>query len=126
MANILVLDDSKNLLQMLKEVLQLHNYEVRTALTRSSLLAHMEIFKPDIILMDIFLEGSNGKQICKELKEENSTKHIPVILVSGNHEQLRDYKQYLADDIIEKPFEYEDVERKIEAALKKKKLARLV
>ncbi|HTB52189.1 MAG TPA: response regulator [Ferruginibacter sp.] len=125
MANILVLDDSKDLLQMIKAIFQLHNYEVRTALTKSSLLAHMEIFKPDIILMDVLLEGSNGKEICKELKTDPATKNIPVILLSGSHEQLRNYKEYSADDIIEKPFEFEDVERKVKLALRKKQAVKV-
>jgi len=120
MENILVLDDSKNLLQMIKTIFQLHNYEVRTAATRSSLMAHIDIFKPDIILMDVLLDKSNGREICKELKADNETKNIPVILLSGNHELLRDYKECNADDIIEKPFEFEDVERKIKSLLEKK------
>ncbi len=125
MANILVLDDSKNLLQMIKTIFQLHNYEVRTALTKSSLMAHIDIFKPDIILMDVLLEGSNGREICKELKTSDDTKNIPVILVSGDHEQLRNYQECAADDIIEKPFEFDDVERKIKSALNNKRTGKL-
>ena len=80
MANILIVDDSKNLLQMIKTIFQMHNYEVRTAPTKSSLMAHMEIFKPDVILMDIMLSDSDGREICKELKTNDETKRIPVIL----------------------------------------------
>jgi DNA-binding response OmpR family regulator len=120
MANILVLDDSRDLLNMIKTIFQLHNYEVRTASTRSSLMAHIEIFKPDIILMDVLLDGVNGREICKELKENDDTKNINIILLSGSHEQLRNYKECKADDIIEKPFEFEDVERKIKLLLNKR------
>jgi DNA-binding response OmpR family regulator len=119
MANILVLDDSKDLLDMIKVIFQLHNYEVRTASTRSSLMAHIEIFKPDIILMDVLLDGANGREICKELKENDDTRNIAIILLSGSHEQLRNYKECKADDIIEKPFEFEDVEKKIKFLLNK-------
>jgi DNA-binding response OmpR family regulator len=125
MANILVLDDSKELLQMLKAIFLLHNYEVRTALTRSSLMAHIDIFKPDIILMDVLLNGSNGREICKELKTSDETNNIPVILLSGSHEQLRNFNECYADDIIEKPFEFEDVERKIKSTLDRKKAGKL-
>ena len=113
MANILIVDDSKNLLQMIKTIFQMHNYEVRTAPTKSSLMAHMEIFKPDVILMDIMLSDSDGREICKELKTNDETKRIPVILLSGNHELLRSYQEYNADDIIEKPFRIDDVLTKI-------------
>ena len=119
MANILVLDDSPELLEMIKIIFQLHNYEVRTAATRSSLLAHLEIFMPDILLIDVLLYDSNGKDICKELKQNNDTKDIPIILLSGSHDELRGYKEYGADDIIEKPFEFEDVEKKIKKLLDK-------
>ena len=120
MANILIVDDSKSLLQMIKTIFQMHNYEVRTALTQSSLMAHMDIFKPDVILLDVVLDGSNGREVCRELKSNNETKNIPVILLSGSHELLRNYEECHADDIIEKPFEFEDVERKIKNVLTKK------
>lgn len=124
MANILVLDDSQELLTMLKMIFQLHNYEVRTASTKSSLMAHIEIFKPDIILMDVLLDGANGREICRELKENNYTKNIAIILLSGSHEHLRDYQECKADDIIEKPFEFEDVEKKIKPLLNKRYLGK--
>jgi DNA-binding response OmpR family regulator len=120
MANILVLDDSRDLLDMIKTIFQLHNYEVRTASTKSSLMAHIEIFKPDIILMDVLLDGVSGREICKELKENDDTKNIAIILFSGSYEQLRNYKECKADDIIEKPFEFVDVERKIERLLNRR------
>ena len=125
MSNILVLDDSKSLLQMIKTIFQMHNYEVRTAATKSLLMAHIDIFKPDIILMDILLDGSDGREVCKELKTNDETKNIPVILLSGSHELLRGFKEYNADDIIEKPFEFEDVERKIKSVLEKKNARKL-
>jgi len=121
MANILVLDDSKDLLNMIKTIFQLHNYEVRTASTKSSLMAHIEIFKPDIILMDVLLDGANGREICKELKENDDTKNIAIILLSGSHELLRNYNECKADDILEKPFEFNDVERKIKVLLNNKR-----
>jgi DNA-binding response OmpR family regulator len=124
MANILILDDSKDLLNMIKNIFQLHNYDVRTATTKSSLLAHLEIFKPDIILMDVLLDGENGRDICKELKENTDTKNVAIILLSGSHEQLRNYEECKADDILEKPFEFEDVEKKIKYLLTKKPSAK--
>jgi DNA-binding response OmpR family regulator len=126
MANILVVDDSPELLEMIKIIFQLHNYEVRTAPTRSSLLAHLEIFMPDILLIDVLLDDSNGKDICKELKQNTGTKDIPIILLSGSHDQLRDYAAYGADDIIEKPFEFEDVEKKIKKLLDKNRFKKEV
>ena len=111
MENILVLDDSKNLLQMIKTIFQLHNYEVRTAATRSSLMAHIDIFKPDIILMDVLLNKSNGREICKEIKQMNKAIHI--ILMSTNPKLLENYLEYNADDIIEKPFDNDEVLNKI-------------
>ena len=117
MANVLVLDDSKELLQMLKTIFQLHNYEVRTALTKSSLLAHIDIFKPDIILMDVLLNGSNGREICRELKESDETMNIPVILLSGSHEHLRNFEECNADDIIEKPFDFTKLAEKVKLHL---------
>ena len=68
--------------------------------------------------MDVNLDAEDGRQLCLELKENPLTKTIPVILCSARHELLHNFKSFLADDFIEKPFEMKLLVSKIEKLLK--------
>ena len=68
--------------------------------------------------MDVFLRDGDGREICKELKSSETTKNTPVILMSGSPAVLKEYKDYYADDVIEKPFIFEDLIKKIKPFIK--------
>lgn len=75
-------------------------------------------FKPDLILMDIKLDGMDGRAIFKEIRARESTSHLPVILTSGGFSE--DYimrESLLSDDYLEKPFEMSVLLKKIEKLL---------
>jgi DNA-binding response OmpR family regulator len=102
MKKILVVDDNKDILDILKIILTLYGFEV---LTHSSGLGVPEIvtaYNPDLILLDINLPGKIGTEICKELKEKNN---IPIILISANADIESTVQEAQADGFIEKPFE---------------------
>jgi DNA-binding response OmpR family regulator len=75
--------------------------------------------QPDLILLDQRLDRSpNGWEILQAIRTEPSTTHIPVILVSSDHDFLRSHKQdiqALGGDILEKPFPSEQLLEKVEA-----------
>ena len=100
---ILVVDDDVDILLMLTILLKEAGYEVEGTLNGIETLVRTGRFQPDLIIMDIFLAGTNGKDICKKLKLSETTKHIPVILISSDHQQdaIIDYG---ADEFIAKPF----------------------
>ncbi len=60
----------------------------------------------------------DGRSICTEIKQNALTKNIPVILCSGQAEKLVDFRDWLADDIIQKPLELNKVFSKISGFLK--------
>ena len=72
---------------------------------------------PDILLMDVRLNGVDGRDICKELKTRNAFKSIPIILMSSSPSKLKDYKKFNADDSLEKPFEMTHLLAKIDDLL---------
>jgi DNA-binding response OmpR family regulator len=60
--------------------------------------------KPDLVILDIFIAGADGRVICKDLKKSKTTAHIPVILFSAT-KRLEDYtKDRNAQGYIKKPF----------------------
>ena len=80
------------------------------------LLENNEI--PDIILMDIMMPGANGWETYQKLKENLTWKDIPVIFVSASSDELAErIKGLLGDDYIEKPYDIEDVKKRIEEIL---------
>ena len=120
MAKILVVDDSELIAATLSEILINHGYEDETALSKKELVNILLASVPDLILLDVRLSGEDGRKMCRDLKANSSYKHIPVILLSGSHELLESFSDYNADDIIEKPFDMDDIVEKITNVLKQK------
>ncbi|MES2429687.1 MAG: response regulator [Bacteroidota bacterium] len=104
MSQVLVIDDSTELLEMFEIVLIKNAFDVRTALNKNQALKKLATNVPDIILLDIFLRDDDGRTFCKELKSHELYHSIPIILMSSNANKLKDYQTFLADDYLEKPF----------------------
>ncbi len=117
MNKILIVDDSTDLLEVFPWILQRKGYNTATTFSRNGLFNHLSNFTPSLIIMDVQLNGENGRDICKELKSNDAMKHIPVILCSGNPDSLRNYAECGADDVLEKPFATLNLINKIEKLL---------
>src|ERR1700761_9209073 len=102
---ILAIDDDSDILEILALLLTGEGYEVRTLTHGASVFESIKDFQPDLILLDVMLAGMDGREICKDIKENKLTDSIPVILISGTH----DLKPLLhlpgaPNDFIAKPF----------------------
>ncbi|GAC1593594.1 MAG: hypothetical protein NVS3B19_15800 [Ginsengibacter sp.] len=117
MNRILIADDSVDLLEILKITLSEEGYEVKSTINKREFLSSIKDFSPDIILLDVFLNEIDGRELCKQLKNNNRTKHIPIILFSANPYAIAAYKQFGANDCINKPFEIDLLLSKIGAQL---------
>ena len=102
---VLVVDDSAELREYLTQLLSTR-YNVITAKNGSEGYEKTISEQPDLVLTDVVMPGLNGLELCRRIKDNNVTSHIPVILVSAR--DLPVYKmegyQMLADDYITKPF----------------------
>lgn len=78
-----MLDDSLDTLDVIQEVLAYEHYEVRCAESSARFHEHTAEWQPDWFLLDFRLGDGNGDEICKELKANTKTCHIPVILFSA-------------------------------------------
>jgi DNA-binding response OmpR family regulator len=106
MKKVLIIDDDEDISAMLFLSLR-KNYEVAVVTASEDIFPRIKSFQPDIILLDVFLTGYDGRVICKQLKFHPDSKQIPVIMVSGNDEILQTVDQFGANDFIQKPFEAE-------------------
>lgn len=106
---ILVIDDDVDILSVMTISLKDQGFDVEGTLNGEEVINKVDKFKPDLIIMDIFLSGTNGKEICKKLKQAKKTASIPIILISA-HRQLRDtVKECGANGFINKPFDNADL-----------------
>lgn len=101
---ILVIDDSQPTLNSIKEALDYMGYEVKALLNPDEIFHHINDFKPDLILLDYFLDDINGGEICHQIKTCPATAHLPVIIVSGYTKVLLSLGTYGCDAVLPKPF----------------------
>ena len=118
MAKILIVEDYLELQVFFVMLLKMNNYDVRSASSKKEVDAVLNEFSPDLILLDVMLGGDDGREMCKDIKfmDEN----IAVILLSAHAKLLEDYNECGADDVIEKPFNNDEVLNKIKNLLQLK------
>lgn len=104
-ARILVVDDILANVRLLEAKLSAEYFEVVTAMNGVDALEAVQRAKPDIVLLDVMMPGIDGIEVCKRLKADATTQHIPVIMVTAL-DQLEDRVRGLeagADDFLTKP-----------------------
>jgi CheY-like chemotaxis protein len=112
--HILVVDDDEGIVEVIQIVMEGEGYTVRTA-TNGDCLQDLADNLPDLILLDVLLSGDDGRDICKSLKSNEVTRHVPVIMLSAHSDASKVADAGGADDFLEKPF---DVDRLIEIVAK--------
>ena len=118
--HILVVDDERDLVDLLRMRLQAHDYAVTVAYDGLEALEKAKA-NPDIILLDVMLPGLNGYEVCNRLRENKATHQIPVIMLTGK-DTSKDKIEGLyigADDYITKPFDGEEMLARIETILRR-------
>ena len=111
MKKILIVDDEKDVLTILKSFLVKQGYSITTTITCTEGLEILREFQPDLVLLDINVGTEDGRVMCQSIKASAEHEHIPVILMSANHDKLRTYSQYGASDILLKPYEFSNLLR---------------
>lgn len=114
---ILIADDDPAILEALTLMLEDAGYETDTTVDGQTIQEATDQL-PDLILLDIWMSGTDGRDICKHLKRRPQTKHIPIIMVSANKDAEHIAKESGADDFIAKPFEMDDLLALIEKYMK--------
>ncbi|ATQ42654.1 PleD family two-component system response regulator [Caulobacter mirabilis] len=106
-ARILVVDDIEANVKLLEARLSAEYYEVLTASDGPTALALAAAEQPDIVLLDVMMPGMDGFQVCRRLKEDVATRHIPVVLVTaldGRNDRIAGLEAG-ADEFLTKPID---------------------
>jgi len=103
--HILIIDDDQNFLEITRDLLVGLGYDV-TALSESSdIVATMKACKPDLVMVDYLLQAINGGELCVQIKRNEQTWDIPVILMSAYSRVVLSLGTYNCDELLEKPFD---------------------
>lgn len=118
MAKILIIDDDHGILGAINAILNMENHQVATAENSKYLDSLDDKNTPDLIFLDLYVSGENGKQILKRIKTEEKTSKIPVIMLSAYPNVEAEILEAGADDFIAKPFDMDDLLGKVKKHLK--------
>ena len=79
----MIADDNPGIIDAISIMLEFEGYEVTTTLQGETLL-QMDKDLPDLLLLDIWMSGIDGRDICKHLKQKESTRLLPIVLISAS------------------------------------------
>ena len=108
----MVADDDQAILEAVGVILEYNGYEVKQILNGEG-LTEMKENLPDLLLLDIWMSGVDGRDICKKLKSEPATANLPIVLVSAGKDIAQSALDAGADDFLAKPFEIDELFRMI-------------
>ncbi len=111
---ILLVDDNKDLLQVATMVLNGQGYATVQATAVEPALAQIERHRPALILLDVDINGEDGRVLCSRLKKDAQTRGIRIIMMSGDDvaTTITD-----ADDFLAKPFDFGELVSRVEKQL---------
>ena len=127
-ANLLIVDDTPANLQVLSGMLKQRGHKVRPAPNGKLALIAAQGDPPDLVLLDITMPEMNGYEVCECLKANEKLKEIPVIFISALNETLDKVRAFSAGgvDYITKPFQFEEVEARVNTHLEIRRQKRLL
>jgi CheY-like chemotaxis protein len=107
--HILIVDDNEDILTMLKMMLEHNNYQISIQDNTNNIKALISSLMPDVILMDKLLSGSDGCDVCRQIKTVEKIKRIPIIMISAHAHAGEECLSAGADFFLEKPFEMDNL-----------------
>jgi CheY-like chemotaxis protein len=122
--NLLVIDDDENNRMLLRDTLEVQGHTVTEAANGPDALRMIEQNVPDAVLSDVMMPQMDGYDVCRRIKENPASAHVPVLLITA----LSDRKERLegiqagANDFISKPIDVADVTLRVRNAVQGKKL----
>jgi len=111
---VFVVEDDDNILEMVKYLLSSSGFKVHGASSVKQFWECLSIYTPDIIVLDIMLPDGNGLELCMQLQASDTTKHIPIVLMSAAFSQKELEGKPCGQEFISKPFNVNEFIGKIQ------------
>jgi DNA-binding response OmpR family regulator len=121
-ATILIADDDPEILTLLSLRLQKRGYGVIEACDGLQTLQMARTHKPDLVLLDVMMPGKNGWEVAREMRGSPELAGIGIVMLTAIGEKVNEMTSplYGADDYVDKPFEFAELEEKISRVLRAK------
>jgi DNA-binding response OmpR family regulator len=120
--NILIVEDEKDIIEVLRYYLEKENYRVHVAQDGFQALELASKIIPNLILLDLMLPRLDGIETCRRLKADERLRDIPVIMVTAKAEEADKIKglEIGADDYVTKPFSAKELVARVKAHLRRR------
>ncbi|MBK9294813.1 MAG: response regulator [Oligoflexia bacterium] len=121
---ILVAEDDKAILELIDYNLKLEGFKTCLVGQGDEVFSAVQKHKPDLVLLDLMLPGEGGIEICKKMRSTESTKRIPVIMLTAKSSETDKVVglEVGADDYVTKPFSTKELMARVKASLRRNKL----
>jgi two-component system phosphate regulon response regulator PhoB len=118
---ILIVDDEKDIRELLAFQLQQHGFSTETASNGEEALDKVEEKAPDLIILDLMMPKMDGAEVCRTLKREEKNRRIPIIMLTAKGEEIDRVVGFElgADDYVAKPFSPRELALRVKAVLKR-------
>ncbi len=122
MPKILVVDDDTKIQMVIRIMLEKKGYTVKCVSSGIEAFKVLDEFSPDLIMLDVMMPGMSGYEVCQKLKSDESTKNIPVIMLTalGMGEDFEKAVKHGADWYIVKPFNSRQLLSRVDMLLNNK------
>jgi two-component system cell cycle response regulator DivK len=120
---VMIFDDDTDLLEVCSIVLRSRHYEVASCSKCNAILRDVELFAPDVILMDNWIPDTGGVRATQLIKNSDHLKEIPVIFFSANLNIEELAREAGAEFFLQKPFEIDELENVVSRAIQVKRLS---
>jgi len=121
---VLIVDDDERIIEVLSDILKQDGYQILTAREGFEALKIVSTQDPDVVVLDVRLPGIDGIEVCRQIKQDEQTQFLPVILVTGNAARRSKLEglQASADDFLNKPIDPLELTARIRSSLRNKQL----
>lgn len=118
---ILVADDDIEILSLVARHLRRIDATILEACDGEEALKIARREKPDLVVLDVMMPGMSGWEVCRAIREDSSLAGTRVIMLTGIGERLNEMTSplYGADDYLDKPFDFDELENRVHQALAK-------
>ncbi|AKF07216.1 response regulator [Sandaracinus amylolyticus] len=119
---ILVADDDIEILALVTRHLRRLDATILEASDGEEALKVARREKPDLVVLDVMMPGMSGWEVCRAIREDASLEGTGVIMLTGIGERLNEMTSplYGADDHLDKPFDFDELDKRVESVLQKK------
>ncbi|MCA9675696.1 MAG: response regulator [Myxococcales bacterium] len=107
MARILVVDDEPDIVRVVVKIMENRGHLVATAHDGVEALERIQADPPDVIILDLNLPRMDGFEVCRRVKGDPATRHVPVVMMTAAYVSIDDAKhgqEHGADEYVVKPF----------------------